>query len=123
MLVAELIATMRFFITMALLVATIAASPGAYGYSAHNAAPLAKSPAPVSTECWIYEKIYPATRAAFASQEVAREQQLEIMKWARPASPAQTKLRLGKVDMPRMTFRSVMSSPFSILSISSRRTR
>jgi hypothetical protein len=92
MLVAELTAAMRFFITMALLMATIAASPGAYGYSAPNAAALAKSPAPVSAECWIFGKIYPANRAAFASRKVTREQQLEVLKWARPASPAQTKL-------------------------------
>jgi hypothetical protein len=83
---------MRVITTMSLMFLTLAASPGAYGLSTQNAALLTSSPAPVPTKCWIYEKIYPATRAAFAGQKMTRKQQLEILKWARPASPAQTKL-------------------------------
>jgi hypothetical protein len=83
---------MRVFPTVSLILLILAASSGAFGQSTVNAAPLASSPAPVSTKCWIYQKIYPATRAAFASQQVTRAQQLEILKWARPASTAQTKL-------------------------------
>ena len=77
---------------MALILLTFAASPAAYGQSTHSASQPASYPAPLSTECWINGKIYPATRAAFASQKITPEQQLEILKWARPGSPAQTKL-------------------------------
>jgi hypothetical protein len=96
---------MRAFTTMSLILLTIAASPAAYGQSTHNAALLASSPAPISTKCWIYQKIYPATRAAFESEHITRAEQTEILKWARAASPAQTKL--VKVASPWATPPSV----------------
>lgn len=76
----------------ALMLSAIGASPGACGQSTVRQSPPAASPAPASTKCWIYNEVYPATRAAFESQHVSRAQQAEILKWARPASPAQTKL-------------------------------
>jgi hypothetical protein len=84
--------TMRAITTMSLILLTVAESSGAYGQSTRSARLLATTPAPASTECWIYGKIYPATRAAFENQHVTRPQQIEILKWARPASPTQTKL-------------------------------
>lgn len=92
MVLAEQAVTVRIISTMAMILLTIAASPGAYGQNIHISSPLSTSPAPASADCWIYAKIYPATRDAFESQHVTRAQQLEILKWARPVSPAQTKL-------------------------------
>jgi hypothetical protein len=83
---------MRIITTLALVLLTTAVSPGVCAQGTHSASPSASPWAPASAECWIYKKIYPATRAAFESQHVTREQQIEILKWARPASSAQTKL-------------------------------
>ena len=47
------------------------------------------APAPASTRCWIYDNIYPATRAAFEREHVTPPQELEIEYWASPSSPAQ----------------------------------
>ena len=44
------------------------------------------SPTP---RCWIYDKVYPATEAAFESQHVTLDERKEIEKWAAPASPSQ----------------------------------
>jgi len=90
---------------MALILLTFAASPAAYGQSTHSASQPASYPAPLSTECWINGKIYPATRAAFERQHLTRAQRIEILKWARPASPAQ--IKLVKVASPRATPPSV----------------
>jgi hypothetical protein len=84
--------TMRISTTIALMMLTIAASPAARAQMAVNASPAPLSPAPASTGCWIYKNIYPVSRAAFESQHLTRAQQIEILKWARPVSPVQTKL-------------------------------
>jgi hypothetical protein len=42
--------------------------------------------------CWIYDKIYPVTEAAFKSQRLTPAQKKEIEKWAAPASPSQDRL-------------------------------
>lgn len=83
---------MRIITTFALSLLTVAATFGALGQSARTASSPSSSPVPASTECWIYKKIYPATRAAFESQHLTQAQRTEILKWARPASPAQKKL-------------------------------
>jgi hypothetical protein len=86
--------TMRTIAAIALALLCISASPGTSGQTSDGSSP-APSPAPKSTKCWIYDAIYPVTRSAFESQHVTRAEQLEILKWARPASPAQTKLVKG----------------------------
>jgi len=59
------------------------------------------SPAPIPTRCWIYDKIYPATEAAFDSQHLTAAERKEVEKWSEPASPAQ--VRLVKVASPWAT--------------------
>jgi hypothetical protein len=59
------------------------------------------SPAPNPTRCWIYDKIYPATDAAFDSQHLTAAERKEVEKWSEPASPAQ--VRLVKVASPWAT--------------------
>ena len=49
-------------------------------------------PAPTPTRCWIYDKIYPATQAAFDSQHLTSAERKEVEKWNKPASPAQVRL-------------------------------
>jgi hypothetical protein len=49
------------------------------------------SPTP-TPHCWIYDKIYPVTEAAFKSQHVTLAERKEIEKWAAPASPSQERL-------------------------------
>jgi hypothetical protein len=83
---------MRVMTTVALLMLTIAAPQAVRGQMMLSASPAALFPAPSSTGCWIYKDVYPVTRVAFESQHLTRSQQSEILKWARPASPAQTKL-------------------------------
>jgi len=46
------------------------------------------SPSP-TPRCWIYDKIYPATEAAYKNQHVTLIERKEIEKWAAPASPSQ----------------------------------
>lgn len=82
---------MRIITRTALVLLTVALSSEACGQSSQSASPPA-SPVPASTECWIYKKIYPVTRAAFESQHLTQAQRTEILKWARPSSPAQKKL-------------------------------
>jgi len=96
---------MRIITTMALALLTIAASSEASSQSTHRASPPASTPVPASTECWIYKNIYPATRAAFERQHLTRAQRIEILKWARPASPAQ--IKMVKAASPRATPPSV----------------
>jgi hypothetical protein len=51
----------------------------------------AGSPTPRS-RCWIYDKIYPATEAAYESQHVTLAERKAIERWAAPASPSQNRL-------------------------------
>ncbi|HLJ83489.1 MAG TPA: hypothetical protein VKT51_04890 [Candidatus Eremiobacteraceae bacterium] len=86
------VAKMRIVAALVLSLLAVGSPLGARGRSEYGASPPSPTPAPASTECWIYKAAFPATRAAFESQHVTRADQAEIEKWARPASPAQTKL-------------------------------
>lgn len=54
--------------------------------------------------CWIYDKIYPVTGAAFKSQHVTSAEHREIEKWAMPVSPSeqnnQTRFPFGGPPLP-----------------------
>jgi hypothetical protein len=81
---------MRIIATMAMMIVTIAVFQAAFGQIALGA--IDSPPSATSAGCWIYKNIYPVTRAAFESQHLTRLQQIEILKWARPASPAQEEM-------------------------------
>jgi hypothetical protein len=51
--------------------------------------PSIPSPVPTATKCWIYDKIYPATEAAFDSQGLSFVERQEVETWSAPMSPAQ----------------------------------
>lgn len=88
---ADRIEKRRALLALVLILLAVGSPPAARGRSVLRASP-PPAPAPASTECWIYAAAYPATRAAFESHHATRAEQAEIEKWARPASPAQTKL-------------------------------
>ncbi len=56
-----------------------------------SAASDAASPIP-TPRCWIYDKVYPVTEAAYESQHVTRKERKEIEQWAALASPSQDRL-------------------------------
>ena len=61
--------------------------------SSAQASPAADIASPIPTpRCWIFDKVYPATEAAYESQRVTLTERKEIEKWAAPASPSQERL-------------------------------
>ena len=84
-----------------LQLALLLAACGNHAASVASSSPSPSSPAPTPTKCWIYDKIYPATEAAFDSQHLTSAERKEIEKWSAPASPVQA--RLVKVASPWAT--------------------
>jgi len=62
--------------------------------SAPSGSPPASSPQPTATSCWIYDEMFPATKAAFESQHVSPAGRREIELFAAPSTPS--RLRLAK---------------------------
>ncbi len=75
-----------------LQLALLLAACGNHAATLASSSPSTSSPAPAPTKCWIYDKVYPATEAAFESQHLTPAQRKEIEKWSAPASPTQARL-------------------------------
>lgn len=65
---------------------------GSHAAAGASSSPSVSSPAPAASSCWIYDKIYPATKAAFDSQHLTAAERSEVERWSKPASPAQVRL-------------------------------
>ena len=76
-----------------LLMALMCASCGHQSANVSSTSPSAV-PKPSPSTCWIYEEMFPATKAAFDAQHVSPAGRREIELFASPSTPA--RLRLAK---------------------------
>jgi len=88
---------MIWILELALLLASVVS----HNASDTSSSTSISSPAPTPTKCWIYDKIYPATEAAFDNQHLTSAERKEIEKWSTPTSP--TQVRLVKAHSPWAT--------------------
>jgi hypothetical protein len=82
--------SMNSFRPICLMLLLLGCARAAHSSSLASAAAGA-SPIP-TPRCWIFDKTYPVTRAAYERQHATLTERAEIEKWTTPASPTQERL-------------------------------